>query len=1030
MKLHGIFFIWVCSLLTATAPPAAAQPMPLRFENFTTQNGLPQNSGYAIAQTAEGYMWFGTQDGLCRYDGYRLKVYRKVEGDSGSLCGNQVNALCTDYKGNLWVATSNGICVYQRKADHFTRPSGYTGSPRELDGLNTQGLLQDRMNNIWVVSLYDGLYLLPPNGNKTKSFFKTLPEKLSLREIKPDEQNNVCISTGKDLFRFNGETFTPLAIHQASGLHKEAVQIEHFLFARGELWLATQQHGLIRIDSNRKKILEQVDTRNKQWQLKKNEITDLLYDGRGNIWVGTVSSGIYKYHYSSKQLSNGRYTETDEYSIRKNYIISLFEDRQGIIWAGTSGGGVAKYDPGSYLFQVLPLVNREGHAPDNMIMSLYNAGNKGFYAGTQSGGLVKADSSFENLSFFKHQPGNTQSILHDNINQMDAGTDGNIWIATGGGLCNYAAAGNKFTSYTGISDLLHKEFYSLVCIAEEDALLVSGSKGLYKFNTRNKQWQHCNDSAGFTLRHLVNGRYMWQEPGKNCIWICSEGLGLLRYDFKRGQFKEFAAINKKYNTIRHLYKNADSIWLATDFGLVLLSEKKETILKVFNAAAGLPGNVIYAILPDKQNNLWLSSNSGLSCLNTTTQTIKNFNEGYGLQGAEFNTAACCTDEKGNLFFGGVNGINYFFPGDIPVNNYTATPLITGITVMNKPYWQKGNVTFMDTLELPYHQNFVSFEYTNPNYSHTAGNSFACKLTGVDKDWVNAGNKNTANYTNLAPGTYTFFVKSANNEGVWHPRAAAITIIIQPPFWATGWFRLVCLAAITGSAWYLYWQRMQSILRKAAVERQLSDFEMKALHAQMNPHFIFNCLNSIKEMILVGENKNASRYLSSFAQIIRDTLDQSKQTFVSLQQSIMHLTRYIEMEKIRIDDFTFTIKTGIELNTSEIKIPPMLLQPLVENVIWHGFHKNKKEKILRITFEKQDNHVCCMIEDNGPGIDLTGSSLTQQRRESLAIINIRERIRLLNEKFNMDCSLSLIDKSSLGKNEKGTVAKLLIPLEMQ
>ena len=1028
--LQKIFFLTVVIFFYAVNE-ISAQVAPLRFENYTTENGLPQNSGYSIAQTAEGFMWFGTQDGLCRYDGYKLHVYRKKNGDSLSLCGNQVNALHTDKEDNLWIATSEGVCIYNRLNDNFESVSVFLQFNSTIDKLNTKDLLDDADGNMWVVTVNEGLFFLQCKQKKVTPFFTGLLEKLSLGEIKKDEQKNICISTRADIYRYNGKYFDPLQLKDITGVPAEELFINHFLFTNGELWLSTLGLGLLRISLSQKKLIAQVNTQNKIWQLDKNEMSDLLQDKSNNIWVGTISNGIYKYNYTSNQLSNGHYSASDKYSIRKNYIIALFEDRQGIIWIGTSGGGIAKYDPGRFAFQIVQLTDNKGKpSPDNMVMSLYNTGSDGFIAGTQSGGIIKADREFGNMQFLKPGTANTKSILYDNIYQVDNDDKGNTWMATWGGLCCYSPGNNSFKGYTEKTDMLHREFYSIAFLEEENALLVSGAKGLYKFYLGNKTWQTCNDKNHFIENNIINGRYMWKERGTKNIWICSEGSGLLKYDFSAGLFTEYPQINKQFPTIRHLYKNGDNIWLATDFGLVLISEKKGTILKVYDTRSGLPGNVIYAILPDKKNNPWISTNYGISHLDLATGLFKNFDESYGLQGAEFNTAACCTDEKGRLYFGGINGINYFLPQDVPVNSYTASPIITGLSVMNNPVIKKGNIVFLKAIELPYNQNFISFEYANPNYSHTANNTFAVMLKGIDDDWIKVGNKNFASYTNLPPGKYMFMVKAANNEGKWSEQIASFSIIIHPPFWATWWFRILYISVALILAIWIYRQRIKNIKRQTEIDKQLSVYEMKALHAQMNPHFIFNCLNSIKEMILEGENANASRYLSTFAQMIRETLEQSKHTFISLRQSISYLERYIQMEKIRIDDFSYELRIDSNINTTEIKIPPLLLQPLVENAIWHGLKSIKGNKSLKIELKKENDKVCCIIEDNGQGINKSKNDNLKLNNESTAINNIRERIALLNEKFNIECSLVIMDKADLDKaTGSGTIARLLIPFDI-
>ncbi len=300
----------------------------------------------------------------------------------------------------------------------------------------------------------------------------------------------------------------------------------------------------------------------------------------------------------------------------------------------------------------------------------------------------------------------------------------------------------------------------------------------------------------------------------------------------------------------------------------------------------------------------------------------------------------------------------------------------------------------------------------------------------DSVWIESGTQQNILLTNIAPGNYRLQVKAYAFDNKWPEQTKEIEIIIQPPFWKTTWFYLAVGLLIITIAYFLYNRRIKQIEQKAYVDKLMAQTEMKALHAQMNPHFIFNCLNSIREMILENENKQASHYLSKFAQLIRVTLNNSTKPFISLKDNIDYLNRYLEMEQIRTSHFTYEIQIDKKLQPEDILFPPMLIQPFIENAIWHNsLPKNERMK-LSIRFLYNDNRLVCIIEDNGIGIETSlRKKETQQSHHSVGIANIRQRIEVLNEKYNLQSSIKIEDKSNLTLSDgTGTIVTLQLPIK--
>jgi LytS/YehU family sensor histidine kinase len=318
-------------------------------------------------------------------------------------------------------------------------------------------------------------------------------------------------------------------------------------------------------------------------------------------------------------------------------------------------------------------------------------------------------------------------------------------------------------------------------------------------------------------------------------------------------------------------------------------------------------------------------------------------------------------------------------------------------------------------------NFTIVDFEDENYV------FAYKLRSTD-NWTPVGSQRNLLLADLPAGRYDISLRATGKSGAI--KTAQLSFIIRPPFWRSAWFITLAGLLMAGLIYYIYRRRIHLIRQRAELDKEVARIEMKALHTQMNPHFIFNCLNSIKKMILDNENGKASRYLSKFAQLIRITLNQSTKSFISLKSTIDYLERYLEMEQTRTDQFTYTIEVDEDLNPEDIYIPPMLIQPFIENAIWHGSPGTDAKTQIHLDFSRQGEDLVCMISDNGVGID---SSLKNKKdtvgHNSLGIANVRQRMQVLNEKYNLHARLTIEDRSQLpGSRETGTLVTLLLSIK--
>jgi ligand-binding sensor domain-containing protein len=510
---------------------------------------------------------------------------------------------------------------------------------------------------------------------------------------------------------------------------------------------------------------------------------------------------------------------------------------------------------------------------------------------------------------------------------------------------------------------------------------------------------------------------------ENNTWFC--GHGVTRYNIKSGVFDESMDNFPRMKTGRKevmslVFDASGNRYMAVNQNGLLIYRPGTKTYEQFTRSHGLPDNDIKALYLIN-NTLWIGTPSGLASFDINRKTIVN----YGKP----------DQERPETYF---TGFNFYYDSlrqeiYVPCNNSiirfdpfsfktnTAPPVffVENIRINNQDwvYHPSGKI------ELGPGKNNLVVNLASINFDDPLQEQFFYRFK--DKgNWQAVGNQKSFLLSNLADGNHDIEFMLSSKTNSWATQVIVLNIYIRPPFWKTTWFIIAAALGLVTLLWLLYRRRIHAVRQKANIDNQLAELEMKSLHAQMNPHFIFNALNSIKEMIWENDKQNASRYLSKFAQLIRTTLEQSRQNFITVKQCVDHLEQYLEMEKIRFDDFSYTIETGPQLETEQLRMAPMLVQPLVENGIWHGLKNTPGEKLLSIKFYQEKNHIVCEIADNGPGIHhQPAAPKTSVKHRSISIENIRNRLQMLNEKYNMDCSLEFIDKADRDPSMQGTIAIL-------
>jgi ligand-binding sensor domain-containing protein len=983
-------------------------------QTYTTTEGLSQNSVNCAIQTSEGYLWLGTYDGLNRFDGKNFKSYRidNVELKMQVPPSKLINSLHMDQNDLMWVATSNSTVLFDRKKNKFYNPEKIYTNCKIGEALNVTEILSDKNDNIFLFTI-NNLFVY---NFKTKTLKKIVNESV-ISDISFGINGNIIIAKGDGVYAYN-----------KNGLEK-IVQLENESPLRIEsngfkIWTITDNFNIYEYDVKSKEL--------ENFYTKYNFSAKLLdphklYFKDDNLWVGTRSEGLRKIELSTQKVTTFL-AKNNRNSLQTNFILSIQSTSKGITVIGQSGGGFAIYDNIGYGIDLYRAESDKfGLSLDNMILSLKKINSKEMVAGTISSGLQITNLETKAVQYYDIPPSDNFRPESKNIYTIIK-IDTELYMASWGGLLVFDLDTKKFTSFFN-NDKQSRLLTSVLHLPNLNKLLLGGYEGgLLYFDLKTKVFEPVKDPYKYLTKNFLNVRYMKQVNDTE-VWMSTEKSGLVKYDLVSGNFSPFDQVNMHNGTSRHFNTDEYFIWVATDAGLVQLDKSTQKLQKIWTKSDGLANDFIYSTFTDASGKVWVTSNYGISIINLDDKTIINLTEKHGLQSLEFNTASIDIDDKGNYYLGGTNGFNVIDPNFFEVDHKIKSPVITNISVRNEPKEFANDVQFVDTIILDYRDNYIDIQFQVPDLSLNKNEVFKYKLSDVDDEFV-ITNRNYVNYSNLKYGIYNFEIFASNINGDWSP-PKRLTILIKTPWYKQWWFLILRgVVVISLTYFFLRWY-INLVNSKMSMQKdyalKVKNLEIDNLRSQMNPHFLFNALNSINSYIVKNEIHLASDYLSKFSKLMRMILEHSKQKNISLFDEIETLELYLKIESIRFEkSFEYTVTIDKDLNAEEIFIPPLIIQPFVENAIWHGIQHHNKKGILKIKICKSgENQIQIVIEDNGVGRAKAKElkSKSGGGKKSYGIIITNERIKHSHDSNAIEIE-DLYDNTG---NPKGTRVTLILYL---
>jgi signal transduction histidine kinase/DNA-binding response OmpR family regulator/streptogramin lyase len=844
--------ILVLSALQAVMIPGFAQQDHPKFIHLSTNEGLSQGHVKAILKDSQGFMWFATEEGLNKYDGYRFTIYRSDPENTASISNNFINVVFEDRSGHLWVGTASGLDKFDREKDAFIHFSpGHS--------LIVNDIIQDGRNRIWLGTT-TGLYLFDPvNGRFTpyqhresvhlESVVNSLTDDFIYRIVEGND-NDLWIATKNGLDRF----------YYASGLFScykndpansksigtnwiKTVYKDH----RGNIWIGTQGNGIALFQPKDNSFINFRHDPNDSKSISHNDILSFAEDNDGNLWVGTENGGISIYHYATHAFSCYQNVLNDNTSLNNNSIHSLYRDDIGNMWAGTWSGGVNFMPRYGDKFRNYKEIHAKNSPGSNSILSIGGGSGGDVWIGTDGGGLNCFHPGDQHFTQYRHDAKNKNSIGGDYINAVAELEPGIL------GLGFHRGGFDLFNVATGVST--HhlpqqndpnslSELSVTIVFKDHDNMIWLGTwgGGLNLFDRKSNRFTRFENNSADTGTISNNFIHSIFEDKKGNLWIGTD-IGLDRFDKKSKRFTHFIHHPGNEQSLSNnmvesmLEDHAGNIWIGTREGLNLF-DRKTNRFSTYTVKNGLSNNTIRSMLEDQQGNLWISSNQGITKFNLFSKTSRNYGISDGLQGSEFKSHCSYKAKDGQMFFGGPNGFNAFYPDSIKDNDFVPAIYITDFQVFNKHVrigdddsLLRAAISETKAITLSYKQTVFTFEFSALNYTLPEKNQYAYKLEGFDKDWNKVGIKRSATYTNLDAGTYTLEVKGSNNDGVWNELPAILRITVTPPFWQTWWFKTGIIFIILGGAVSFYQYRINIIkAQKRKLELQVEERTHQLAHS--------------------------------------------------------------------------------------------------------------------------------------------------------------------------------------------------------
>ncbi len=1037
-------------LALMTTATLSAHNGDLKFEHISLEHGLSQSNITSIVQDQTGFLWFGTLDGLNKYDGYDFTVYKHSADDSSTLSSSSIWAIYEDRLGYIWVATiSAGLNRFDPGTGQFIRFKHDASDPHSLSDNRVRAIHEDAAGQLWIGTRDQGLNRF---DRETAAFshFRHDPEDETsishnhIRSMLLDRDGTLWVGTfagGLNRLQVSssGEVHFKRYLHDdgddssLSHNHVEALFQDRF----GTIWVGTYGGGLNRLvdeshgDNNGRAAITFVRYRadGKPGSLSYDVVETIVEDHVGTLWVGTNAGGLNVFDREAGRFVHHRNDPRDANSLSHDNVETMFEDRTGNLWVGTWGGGIDKLDrkPRKFLhYRHKPM--DENSLCHRDVRAICEGPHGDLWVGTAGGGLDRINRQTGNVTHYRHDETDPASLSSNNVRALCLDRTGTLWAGTYGGGLNELVS----SSDPEIASLQFRRYGNAHGLNEFIWIVYEDSKGLIWVGTNNGLSRlHPETGAFIHFRHDPDDPASLSHPIVRCIYQDLEGriwvgtyVGLNLLDQETGTFKRYThepgnSNSLSNNGVMAMYQDQPGVlWLGTLGGGLNHFDPEAQQFGHYSEQDGLPNDFVHAILNDSTGALWMSTNGGLTRLDRENRTFRNYDVTDGLQSNEFNVGTAHKSETGELFFGGVNGLTAFHPDRIRDNPHIPEIVITGFKVFNRPVKFEKSLAWLEQIDLSYRQRFFSFEFAALDYTNPSKNRYAYKMEGFDSEWIKSGDRRFASYTNLDPGHYVFRVKGSNNDGIWNEQGTAITITIEPPFWQTWWFRILAGVSVIGMLGLLYHRRVSNLGKAKKAQEQyatrlieVQEEERKRIASELHDSLGQELLiinNAIQQLVNERNYDQALRKeLGQLSEITVQSIDLVREISSNLHPHQIERLGLKKAVEAMIEKLSSSTDIAFQADIEEIGKPLDKDQQLnVYRIIQEGLNnivKHAGATQVKIQLRESNDELHIHIRDNGKGFDATAIAGSGADSPGFGLMNMKERVRMRKGKISVDSS---------------------------
>lgn len=900
-KIIFPFLLWICSIGIYKQVNATGK---YSFDRISVKDGLSHGIVHCILNDSKGYMWFGTDDGLNKFDGYRFTIYKPIVGDTTSISSNIIKSLYEDKTGNIWIGTAGGgLNKYNRSSDTFQRYVSDKKDSLSISDNNVYSIFEDSRQNLWVGTFGGGLNLF---NRITETFthyrhssYRNSISGDAIRAIVEDGNGDIWIGVdegGLDKLDMKTGQFSNWSYHENvdSSLSNNAVlsiTIDH----NGFFWVGTWAGGVNIFDPVTGKFsVLQHDPLNGN-SISSNETFSIFEDINNRMWI-TTRNGIDIYDPQTNTFVHNRNDQYDETSMSHNFGTCLYQDKTGVLWIGTGGGGLNKYDQyGKPFGHIKKGLNSTNTLNANDIYSIYEDSDKQLWIGVKGGGVNIFNPNTGNYRYIDES-----TLTNPTVRAIAEAPDGKIWLGTDGGGINIV---DKYTGQlievlehnaTQSNSLSNNAVYDIHIDRQGRAWIGMYGGGLDVYSIRKKSFHHYPINYRNQMQNVVLDI---EEDSRGRIWIGTLGMGLWEFDKSRNKLISYKTYIKDSSRLSNMVINdifidrKEILWIATGGNGFDKFDLKKGEITNYDSHKGLVNDNVCSIQEDLNYNFWISTNNGLCRFDPHSGQFQTYTLSDGLQDVIYNPRASCRTSTNRILFGGINGLNSFDPDSILSNPYTPQVVITDFKIFNKSVHPdedspiKKHVGEVDTIVLSYKQNIISFEFAALHYVCPSDNKYRYRLEGLDKDWITTtANRRYASYTNLPGGEYTFRVIAANNDNEWNEQGVSITLIVIPPFWQTAWFYLMLILLISLSIFIIIKQKEKIYKRRQLILEERVKARTQEIKSQKEELQLINLqLNQQQE-----ELRAQSEYLQDINSQLNDQASQLKEKSDMLLETNLEL----------------------------------------------------------------------------------------------------------------------------------------------